>query len=145
MKLVDLLPTCRKLSLCQRCSHLETTAKLLIPPERISVTLSKCPLKSLENQSDFDSAIRRFEFSRPSQKLQVLKPSPANLHMPGGLEHIGNDSEAPSTPFAVRLRQLDTLQLCVVSERNVFALFPPLEGICVAQKPALLPPPGRAF
>jgi hypothetical protein len=29
--------------------------------------LSKCALKSLNNQTDFDSAIRRFDPSRPSQ------------------------------------------------------------------------------
>jgi hypothetical protein len=35
--------------------------------ERVLTDFSKCGLKSLDNQADFDSAIRRFESSRPSQ------------------------------------------------------------------------------
>jgi len=34
---------------------------------------SKCALKSLNNQTDFDSAIRRFDPSRPSQPPTQLK------------------------------------------------------------------------
>ncbi len=46
--------------------HLETTAKLLRLQAYVSIDFSKCTLKSLNNQSDFDSAIRRFDSSRPS-------------------------------------------------------------------------------
>jgi hypothetical protein len=35
--------------------------------ERVLTDFSKCGLKSLDNRADFDSAIRRFESSRPSQ------------------------------------------------------------------------------
>jgi len=35
--------------------------------EPVLAEFSKCALKSLENQSDFDSAIPRFESWRPSQ------------------------------------------------------------------------------
>jgi hypothetical protein len=34
----------------------------------------KCALKSLNNQTDFDSAIRRFDPSRPSHPLLALTP-----------------------------------------------------------------------
>jgi hypothetical protein len=47
--------------------HLETAAKLLKLLERVLAAFSKCALKSLDNQSDFDSAIPRFESWRPSQ------------------------------------------------------------------------------
>jgi hypothetical protein len=46
---------------------LETAAKLLKLLERVSADFSKCALKSLDNQADFDSAIPRFESWRPSQ------------------------------------------------------------------------------
>jgi hypothetical protein len=39
---------------------LETIAKLLILLRRNSALFSKCALESLTNQTDFDSAIRRF-------------------------------------------------------------------------------------
>jgi hypothetical protein len=48
------------------CFHLETAAKLLISLEGILSIFSKCSLRSLTNQIDFDSAIRRFDPSRPS-------------------------------------------------------------------------------
>jgi hypothetical protein len=44
----------------RRMRTLETTAKLLKLLERFQL-FSKCPLKSLNNQTDFDSAIRRFD------------------------------------------------------------------------------------
>ena len=47
--------------------HLETAGKLLRLLEGILSLLSKGALKSLNNQTDFDSAIRRFDPSRPSQ------------------------------------------------------------------------------
>ncbi len=47
--------------------HLETAAKLLKLLERALAVFSKCPLKLLDNQADFDSAIPRFESWRPSQ------------------------------------------------------------------------------
>jgi hypothetical protein len=43
---------------------LETAAKLLKSLEGILSPFSKCALKSLNNQTDFDSAIRRFDPSR---------------------------------------------------------------------------------
>ena len=46
--------------------HLETAANLLELLERLFSLFSKCDLKSLNNQADFDSAIRRFDPSRPS-------------------------------------------------------------------------------
>jgi len=45
---------------------LETAAKLLKLLRRIFRFSSKRALKSLNNQTDFDSAIRRFDPSRPS-------------------------------------------------------------------------------
>ena len=42
-------------------------AKLLKLLEGVLSIFSKLPLKSLNNQADFDSAIRRFDPSRPSQ------------------------------------------------------------------------------
>jgi hypothetical protein len=56
-------------SVSQAHIHLETTAKLLILLGRDSALCSKCALESLNNQADFDSAIRRFDPSRPSQHL----------------------------------------------------------------------------
>jgi len=52
-------------------SYLETTAKLLKLLEGVSGLFSKCALKSLNNQADFDSAIRRFDPSRPSQQTPI--------------------------------------------------------------------------
>ncbi|MBT1515411.1 hypothetical protein KIP88_33545 [Bradyrhizobium sp. SRL28] len=49
--------------------HLETPAELLSSLEAILVIFSKRPLKSLNNQSDFDSAIRRFDPFRATQHL----------------------------------------------------------------------------
>jgi hypothetical protein len=48
--------------------HLETAAKLLKSRERILPAFSKCALKLLDNQADFDSAIPRFESWRPSKE-----------------------------------------------------------------------------
>ena len=53
--------------------HLETVANLLILLERVSTVFSKCDLKSLKNQADFDSAIRRFDPSRPSHAVTQLR------------------------------------------------------------------------
>jgi hypothetical protein len=49
--------------------YLETAANLLKLLEGGSGLFSKCALKSLENQTDFDSAIRRFDPSRSSQLI----------------------------------------------------------------------------
>ena len=49
--------------------HLEIAAKLLKLLELIFDAFSKCALKSLNNQADFDSVIRRFDPSRPSQLI----------------------------------------------------------------------------
>jgi hypothetical protein len=48
--------------------HLETAAKPLKLLERVLAAFSKCALKLLDNEADFDSAIRRFDPSRPSQE-----------------------------------------------------------------------------
>jgi len=48
---------------------LEAAAKQLKSLEPISANFSKCALKSLDNQTDFDSAIPRFESWRPSQYI----------------------------------------------------------------------------
>jgi hypothetical protein len=50
--------------------YLETSANLLELLERLFRLFSKHALKSLNNQTDFDSAIRRFDPSRPSQDLK---------------------------------------------------------------------------
>jgi hypothetical protein len=48
-----------------RCVHAQNEffSRLLEP---VLTVFSKCALKSLNNQADFDSAIRRFDPSRPS-------------------------------------------------------------------------------
>jgi hypothetical protein len=46
---------------------LETAAKQSKSWERVSANFSKCALKSLDDQTDFDSAIPWFESRRPSQ------------------------------------------------------------------------------
>jgi hypothetical protein len=46
--------------------HLETAVKLLKLLECVLAIFSKCALRVLEKQADFDSAIRRFDPSRPS-------------------------------------------------------------------------------
>jgi hypothetical protein len=70
--------------------HLETAGKLLISLEDILSLFSKYSLKSLNNQTDFDSAIRRFDPSRPSQsqrsefvkKMTFIDPEfPAHLEI----------------------------------------------------------------
>jgi hypothetical protein len=50
---------------------LETAANLLRLLEHVLAVFSKCALKSLNNQTDFDSAIRRFDPSRPSHRYPV--------------------------------------------------------------------------
>ena len=53
-----------------RCRvHSESLANLLIPLRLYSTLFSECPLKSLRGLADFDSTMRRFESSRPSQDL----------------------------------------------------------------------------
>jgi hypothetical protein len=44
--------------------------------EGVLTIFSKCVLKSLNNQADFDSAIRRFDPSRPSHPLSRLTRLP---------------------------------------------------------------------
>ena len=52
--------------------YLEMATKPLKLLERVLTYLSKCGLKSLDNQADFDSAIRRFESSRPSHAFPEI-------------------------------------------------------------------------
>jgi hypothetical protein len=49
--------------------YLEMLAKQLMLLETNWLIFSKYALKSLNNQTDFDSAIRRFDPSRPSQLI----------------------------------------------------------------------------
>jgi hypothetical protein len=42
--------------------------KLLKQLERVFAVFSKCALKLLENQTDFDSAVRKLESSRPQAR-----------------------------------------------------------------------------
>jgi hypothetical protein len=51
---------------------LETADKLLKLLERVLTVFSKRALKLLDNQADFDSAIRRFDPSRPSQLILLV-------------------------------------------------------------------------
>jgi hypothetical protein len=44
----------------------------LIPLRLYSTLFSECPLKSLRGLADFDSTIRRFESSRPSQLVRTF-------------------------------------------------------------------------
>jgi hypothetical protein len=53
-----------------REGHLETAAKLLNLLERVLAVFSKCALKSLDNQTDFDSGMRKFESFRPQRRLK---------------------------------------------------------------------------
>lgn len=50
--------------------YLETTAKLLKLLKGVSRLFPKCPLKSLNNQTDFDSAIRAPDRSGCSRHLK---------------------------------------------------------------------------
>ena len=59
-----------KLSKWRQSGSLKVPAKLLKSLEGILSLFSKCALKSLNNQTDFDSAIRRFDPSRPSQPFR---------------------------------------------------------------------------
>ena len=51
---------------------METAANLLRLLEGVFTVFSKCALKLLDNQADFDSAIRRFDPSRPSHPVLRL-------------------------------------------------------------------------
>jgi hypothetical protein len=61
--------------------HLEATAKLLILLGWNPALFSKRELKSLNNQTDFDSAIRRFDPSRPSQLILLNYIDSSLLHL----------------------------------------------------------------
>ena len=52
--------------------YLETAAKLLELLEPVLTIFSKCALKSLNNQADFDSAIRRVR-SLPPQPVDIAR------------------------------------------------------------------------
>jgi hypothetical protein len=69
----NVAPVClSQLSLREGClPHLETTAKLLKLLDGVFGLFSECTLKSLNNRADFDFAIRRFDPSRPSQRLRA--------------------------------------------------------------------------
>jgi hypothetical protein len=60
-------------SLQRLLPYLEMAAKLLELLEGFLAVFSKCDLNSLNNQADFDSAIRRFDPSRPSQPVRQPK------------------------------------------------------------------------
>jgi hypothetical protein len=63
-------------SLVPRCAtsipHSEISANLLYPLRSNRRDFSECALMDNANQVDFDSAIRRFESSRPSQPVRSL-------------------------------------------------------------------------
>jgi len=52
--------------------YLETAAKLLKSLEGILSLFSKCALKSLNNQTDFDSAVRKFDPPGPARLFAEL-------------------------------------------------------------------------
>jgi hypothetical protein len=56
-------------------------AKQLIFLEANSAIFSKRSLESLNNQTDFDSAIRRFDPSRPSQLILLNYIGSSLLHL----------------------------------------------------------------
>jgi hypothetical protein len=76
---------------------LETDAKLLKLREGIFSLFSKCSLKLLNNQADFDSAIRRFDPSRPSQPLSKGDKTYANIQgallLPNGMAAVELSNE----------------------------------------------------
>jgi hypothetical protein len=53
-----------------RSRHSEISANLLYPLRSNRRDFSECALMDDANQVDFDSAIRRFESSRPSQQIE---------------------------------------------------------------------------
>jgi hypothetical protein len=67
---------------------LETAAKLLISLEAIFGIFSKCTLKSLDNQTDFDSAIPRFESWRPARTQDIELPPETVLFSRGILVRL---------------------------------------------------------
>ena len=79
--------------------YLQTAAKLLELLERV-FGFSKCAFKVLNNQADFDSAIRRFDPSRPSQPVRL------HARLPKKRE---NGPEIPALYFRFGLRAPDSL------------------------------------
>jgi hypothetical protein len=70
--------------------HLEMATKPLKLLGRVLTDYPKCGLKSLDNQADFDSAIQRFESSRPSHAYPPIyglrvtrRRSPHSAHLCG--------------------------------------------------------------
>ena len=76
--------------------YLETVANPLRSLKRVLTVSSKRALKSLNNQTDFDSAIRRFDPSRPSQPTDFVMKTALSRQ---NFQRIGN-------PFASHLEIL---------------------------------------
>jgi hypothetical protein len=67
--------------------------------EGILTIFSKCPLKSLNNQADFDSAIRRFDPSRPSHRLRLTASDTQPLSSARRYRNSG--SSCTTAPFRI--------------------------------------------
>jgi hypothetical protein len=95
---------------------LETAANLLELLERVLSFFSKRALKSSNDQADFDSAIRRFDPSRPSQ-LILLALSPRWL-----LHFEMRDSAARYEMSLIRSPHVRRLQVTWPSAANVMGI-----------------------
>jgi hypothetical protein len=69
-------PEPSRLRAVRRYGHSESPANLLIHVRSYSASYSECALISLKVLPDFDSTIRRFESSRPSQAFRQLARHP---------------------------------------------------------------------
>ena len=107
---------CHRPSNARRHSfHLETAAKLLNLLEGILILFSKRALKSLNNQTDFDSAIRRFDPSAPAktnmQARQSRGAAAAKADASSNDNSFGLPSNCTSTPMG-------QLRHCATGGRN---------------------------
>jgi hypothetical protein len=81
------------------CTHSEAAAKSLIPLGRFSDVFSDCALILLDYRADFDSAIRRFESSRPSHGQRTEFFTETALFSRGLLNAFGNGVRARKSAF----------------------------------------------
>jgi hypothetical protein len=81
--------------------YLEMAAKLLELLESVLAVFSKCALKSLNNQADFDSAIRRFDQGghslRKSMSCGRLKSFVGNQQLSQTSRLVGELRSRPDT------------------------------------------------
>jgi hypothetical protein len=80
-------------AICADYGHSESSANLLIHLGLNSTDYSECALILLKVLPDFDSTIRRFEFSRPEAAVLWLSKYPCWLKPAGGLSLRGSRSE----------------------------------------------------